>query len=216
MSMTMCCISKQKKPEMVFVATEKHRRMIIIGYQGIGKSTVCKDNPRYIDFESSALKLFGRRPPNWELPYCQMAVWLSKQGYVVFTSSHKEVRKLLTKSEEYCIAIVPSLELEEEWLERLKTRYEKSDTEKDLLAYLNAQDRYKDNISEIMRDVADTFVIKEMDYDLKQIVGKCEKIKEIVTRDDLEGDRRMIQDRSMDIAKILNHYGRENQLLKSI
>lgn len=152
--------------------------MIVIGYQGIGKSTICKDNPRYIDFESSALKMFGRRPPNWEMPYCQMAIWLSKQGYVVFTSSHKEVRKLLTGSDEYCIAIVPSLELEEAWIEKLKTRYEESLSPKDEAAFLNAQERYKENITEIMDDVEDTVVIDRIDYDLNRIVVKCENFFE--------------------------------------
>ena len=155
--------------------------MIVIGYQGIGKSTICKDDPRYIDFESSALKRFGRRMIGWELPYCQMAIWLSKQGYVVFTSSHKEVRELLTGSDEYCIAIVPSLELKKEWVEKLKARYHESDSEKDRKAYLNAKTRYKENIQEIMDDVADTFVIDSMDYDLKHIVAKCEIIAEMVT-----------------------------------
>lgn len=157
--------------------------MIVIGYQGIGKSTICKDNPRYIDFESSALKMFGRRPPGWEMPYCQMAVSLSKQGYVVFTSSHKEVRKLLTESDEYCVAIVPSVLLEKQWRAKLRTRYEESRLEKDRLAYLNAQDRYKENITEIMEDVEDTFVIDRIDYNLKRIVAKCEKIEGLVRGD---------------------------------
>ncbi len=154
--------------------------MIVIGYQGIGKSTICKDNPRYIDFESSALKMFGRRPPNWEMPYCQMAIWLSKQGYVVFTSSHKEVRKLLAGSDEYCIAIVPSPKLEEAWIEKLKTRFKKSLSPKDEAAFLNAQDRYKENIAEIINDVENVIVIGSMDYDLKQIVANREEIRELV------------------------------------
>lgn len=153
--------------------------MIVIGYQGIGKSTICKDNPRYIDFESSALKMFGQRMPNWELPYCQMAIWLSKQGYVVFTSSHKEVRKMLKGCGEYCIAIVPALELEEEWCTKLKSRYEESGLEKDNLAFLNAQDRYRENITEIIKDIPNTFLIDNMDYNLKQIVDKC-KNEEVI------------------------------------
>lgn len=160
--------------------------MIVVGYQGIGKSTICKDNPRYIDFESSALKMFGRRLPNWELPYCQMAIWLSKQGYVVFTSSHKEVREMLKGCGEYCIAIVPTLELREEWCAKLKRRYEESGLEKDNLAFLNANSRYKENITEIMDDVPDTFLIDSMDYDLKQIVDKCEKIEKLVREGDTE------------------------------
>lgn len=149
--------------------------MIVIGYQGIGKSTICKNNPRYIDFESSALKKFGYRPPNWEMPYCQMAIWLSKQGYVVFTSSHKEVRKLLTESDEYCMAIVPSLELEKAWVEKLETRFNKSLSPKDGAAFLNAKDKYKENITEIINDVENVFVIEKLEYDLNSVIEEAEK-----------------------------------------
>ena len=158
--------------------------MIIIGYQGIGKSTLCKNNLKYIDLESSALKMFGRRPPNWYIPYCQIAIWLSQQGYVVFTSSHKEVRKYLIGTDEYCIAIVPSPQLKKEWVEKLKARYHESNSEKDLNAYMNAKTRYEENIQEIMDDEADTFVIDSMDYDLKHIVAKCESIANIVQKGD--------------------------------
>ena len=135
---------------------------------------------------SSALKMFGRRPPNWEMPYCQMAIWLSQQGYVVFTSSHKEVRETLKGCNEYCIAIVPTLELKNEWIEKLHDRYKDSGLLKDQLAWQNAKDRYEANITEIINDVPDTFLIDSMDYDLKQIVGKCEKIEDLVRDGDTE------------------------------
>lgn len=118
--------------------------------------------------------------PNWQIPYCQMAIWLSQQGYVVFTSSHKEVREMLKDCGEYCIAIVPTKELKKQWIERLYDRYEKSGLEKDRNAYLNAVDRYEANLAEIEEDIADTFLIDSMDYDLQRIVSKCEQIEKIV------------------------------------
>ena len=148
--------------------------MIIIGYQGIGKSTICKNNPKYIDFESSVLKVDGCRLHNWQIPYCQMAIWLSQQGYVVFTSSHKEVREILKDCCEYCVAIIPSKELKKQWIEKLFDRYKKSGLEKDRNAYLNAVDRYEENLAEIEEDIAETVLIDSMDYDLQWIVSKCE------------------------------------------
>ena len=147
--------------------------MIVIGYQGIGKTTICKDNPRYIDFESSALKVNGERPADWFIPYCQMAIALSKQGYVVFTASHKEVREYLKDCGEYCVAIVPAENLRAEWLEKLRQRACASGLQKDEVAYLNAQERYEENINEI-KDSAEHFVeLSYMRYDLNEIIWKC-------------------------------------------
>ena len=121
--------------------------MIIIGYQGIGKSTICKNNPKYIDFESSALKVDGCRLHNWQIPYCQMAIWLSQQGYVVFTSSHKEVREILKDCCEYCVAIIPSKELKKQWIsleEETRNGYHISSDMKNGAEIPFARDLYKE------------------------------------------------------------------------
>lgn len=40
--------------------------MIILGYPGIGKSTICRDNQKYIDLESSNFyDEYGNRPDKW-------------------------------------------------------------------------------------------------------------------------------------------------------
>ena len=79
--------------------------MIVIGYQGIGKSTLAQKQFKYIDLESSALRRDGVRWHNWYEPYCLVAEWLSKQGYIVFVSSHKEVRDYLNEfcEEPFCL-----------------------------------------------------------------------------------------------------------------
>ena len=56
--------------------------MIAIGYQGIGKSTLCnKGSGRYIDLESGNFWVDGKRDDNWASIYANIAEHLSKQGY---------------------------------------------------------------------------------------------------------------------------------------
>ena len=71
--------------------------MVIVGYQGIGKSTLAKNRNGFIDLESSNFFVNGERSPDWYIPYCEIALDLSKQGYDVFVSSHKVVRDELKK-----------------------------------------------------------------------------------------------------------------------
>lgn len=60
--------------------------MIVIGYQGIGKSTLVKENNSFIDFESSNFKIDGKRPVGWEQMYCEAALDLRQQEHIVFHS----------------------------------------------------------------------------------------------------------------------------------
>ena len=69
--------------------------MIIIGYQGIGKSTLANIDNAYIDLESSNFWHKGERYDNWYIYYGKIAESLSRQNYNVFTSSHREVRDYL-------------------------------------------------------------------------------------------------------------------------
>ena len=155
--------------------------MIIIGYQGIGKSTLTKNNIGYIDLESGNFWWNGQRPHDWYIYYCQIAEDLSRQRYVVFVSSHKEVREFLKNSEEVVIVIFPSILKRDEWVKKLKDRYEKSGKEKDYKAWMNAEDRYKENISELMRsgfyfiDIDDV-----LNYDLEEIIKRG--IKKLMER----------------------------------
>ena len=95
--------------------------MIVIGYPCIGKSTYAVGHPyRAIDLESSNFV----KDDNWIESYCNVAIDLSRQGHVVFVSSHDAVRKQLLKSDyEYVFVIYPALDIKEEWLERLHERY---------------------------------------------------------------------------------------------
>lgn len=146
--------------------------MIVIGYQGIGKSTLAQKDFRYVDLESSALRQGDVRWHNWYEPYCMIAEWLSKQGYIVFVSSHKEVRDYLNEycKEPFC-AVVPSESLKDEWVEKLKKRFEQFPTGKNYRAYMNAVDRFRQNVREIKSDVKDVREITSMSYELDKLIA---------------------------------------------
>lgn len=132
---------------------------IVVGYQGIGKSTLARSGKgRYIDLESSSFSVRDGMTDNyvkingWEKIYCKIAEHLAEQGYTVFVSSHAEVRKILKESKCKVVAVVPHPDLDEFWIEKLKQRYFDTELEKDRRAWLNAKDRYRENVIEIMDD----------------------------------------------------------------
>ncbi len=175
--------------------------MIVMGYQGIGKSTLARKNLRYVDLESSYFRFSGLdncrvhsnnekkenlvngildlvaefEKENLYEVYCNVAENLSRQGYTVFVSSHQPVRERLLKSEEYVIVCVPTLNLKDKWIERLRLRYENSGLEKDYKAYMNAKDCFTENVNEIMRSGFDVLEIEDMDYDLKKLLEVCDR-----------------------------------------
>lgn len=150
--------------------------MIIIGYQGIGKTTLAARSLKYIDLESSNFWFDDPetkervRHSNWYEMYCNIAEDLSKQGYVVFVSSHQPVRERFSNSTEYVIACVPSLVLKDQWIEKLKLRYEETGLEKDYKAYMNAEDRFTENVTEIMNSGFDVILITDADYNLQDLI----------------------------------------------
>ena len=143
--------------------------MIIVGYQGIGKSTLAGKN-NCIDLESGNFWVDGKRDEKWYIPYCQIANHLSEQGYTIFTSSHEVVRKELLKSKEHVCVVYPSIVLRDEWINKLRDRYNASGLEKDYKALMNAIDRYEENIKELERSGFDRFEIISMDYSLEEII----------------------------------------------
>lgn len=142
--------------------------MIVVGYQGIGKSTLAGRNNKFIDLESGNFWVDGKRADDWYKPYCQIAEHLSQQGYVVFTSSHEVVRKQLELSKETVVLVFPSIELKNEWIDKLKDRFFKTNSDKDYKAFKNAEDRYEENIKELeASNIRYKMVLKDIDYDLE-------------------------------------------------
>lgn len=148
--------------------------MIIIGYQGIGKSTLANRDNGYIDLESGNFWYNGVRPSDWYIYYCNIAEHLSKQGYYVFTSSHEVVRNRLKNSSEIVICVYPSILLADQWTKKLEQRYYQSHLEKDYKAWKNAEDRYHENISELMMCGIPHIEINSLNYNLKDLIESAD------------------------------------------
>lgn len=144
---------------------------ILIGYQGVGKSTLAKDNVEFIDLESGNFWVDGKRSDDWYKIYCSIAEHLCSQGKYVFVSSHKVVRDRLKESGCKVGVIYPSTELKDFWLQRLKSRYMETKLEKDYKAYMNANCVFEENIKDLMDESSfEHVVIEHPIYDLKYLL----------------------------------------------
>ena len=148
--------------------------MIYVGYQGIGKSTLADKDLKYIDLESSNTFIDGKRPENWEKMYVNFAISLNEQGYNVFISSHKVVREELNKRNHKFYAIVPSLDLKEKWIEKLRDRYYNTLLTKDFKAYMNGKECFEENVKDIMSDSENCIVLDNINYKLEKVLKEYE------------------------------------------
>ena len=156
--------------------------LIIVGYQGIGKSSCANATNECIDLESGNFWIGNERSNDWHIPYCQIAMHLANQGYTVFTSSHKAVYEhfktmpLLSNVAEI-VVFCPDICHKKEWIERLQKRYDKTGLLKDYKALMNAKDRYKENIYELINSGLPVFQPGNcVDYDLMDYVRKMRHI----------------------------------------
>lgn len=146
--------------------------MIICGYPGIGKSTIAKSEDNVIDLESSIFKNEDdSRPEHWEEYYCKMAEHLSSQGHTVFVSTHPEVLSYLRRNcTEPVMCVYPAKDLKEEWIEKLKTRYEKSGSEKDRRAYISVEENYDSQIDTLSKIGFSRVEITRDKYQLSSLI----------------------------------------------
>ena len=165
-------------------------KMIFSAYQGIGKSTLAKNNLEIIDFESSC---FDKSNPNWYKDYVNAAINLHKQGYIVFISAHKVVRdymlQQLENKNDYAM-IMYDKNLEVYCLDKLSERFEKSCEEygqehpisrKNWNAYQNAGAYFEDSYNEIKEDEKNglnVIWITDKDYDLESIINNINNFKD--------------------------------------
>lgn len=156
--------------------------MIIIGYQGIGKSTLA-GRQDCIDLESGNFWVNGHRDDQWARIYCNIAEHISDQGYTVFTSSHEVVRNVFLQDLDrklfkgHIYIVFPSPELEAPWVAKLKKRYDQTRLDKDYKAYMNARDRYKENIAELESCSLEHIILPNMNYNLSDIVDRLQVLE---------------------------------------
>lgn len=98
--------------------------MIYCGYQGVGKSTYCRNNPSTtVDLDSSNFK----KLEGWEKEYIAVAKHFSDLGKKVFISAHRVViEELIAQGIEFQV-LVPAMD-KMAWKSRLEFRYFKNPT----------------------------------------------------------------------------------------
>nr|DAO98235.1 MAG TPA: P-loop Nucleotide Kinase3 [Bacteriophage sp.] len=156
--------------------------MIIIGFPGIGKSSVASSTTdihtyyHYVDLESSCYNLTNpdtgkiEKCKDWEKFYITVAYHLAKQGKYVFVSNHPAVIKEIitrrhvdsTLDKIPVLFVYPSIRLKGKWIERLQNRYSFSlkylpnEAEKNEAALNGIVSHYDEWISDLdNRDVSD-------------------------------------------------------------
>ena len=124
--------------------------MIIIGYQGIGKSTMAMLANNTIDLESSNFwykKHDFKRYENWAEVYTNIAKDISACGNIVFTSTHKEVRDALADCKQTIYVCCPDISLKDEWIKKLDDRYNTTKLDKDMKALTGAKYHFGEQIN---------------------------------------------------------------------
>lgn len=114
--------------------------MIVIGFPGIGKTSISFGENKFVDLESSCFNIIDPvtnkkvKPDNWEKLYVSVAYDLAKQGKYVCVSNHNLVideildrKQKDSRLDEYPIVFVyPKKNLKDRWIERLTDRYNSS------------------------------------------------------------------------------------------
>ena len=153
--------------------------MIISCYPGVGKSTIASKRIDIIDLDSRLFNDDSVISVDFFKRYISVAKYLSKQGKIVLVSSHSDVRKQLLDSHDEKIAeIFPSEKLEDEWIERLRVRWETSGNKSDYHAYWRSKINYVEDVKDMKNDFNKEksciwfrqSELCDMDYDLEEVI----------------------------------------------
>ena len=146
--------------------------MIIFGYPGIGKTTIAKDDYRFIDLDSGDPLIHGKyfRKKNWEEDYCNTALLLHKQGYFVFVSTHPEViDRIVGKTKDVCV-VFPDISLRKEWVRRLRARYDDRKDRQTHNAWKRASEHFDNDIYSLNSEKCAKIRIPNMDFNVKKAI----------------------------------------------
>lgn len=160
--------------------------MIIVGFPGIGKTSVCQNSYQgngFIDLDSSS---FDLTKPDGIRCYVNIAETLSDQGYHVFISSHEAVRRRLKEiylnkknDPRYRIPMIvglvyPVLDLKNIWCRKLSERVLNDPSDKNVRAFIKCVREYDNMITGLERE-SEPFMkmpIKSIDYELLEHLEK--------------------------------------------
>lgn len=156
----------------------KRKGLIVIGYTGIGKSTIGGiDN--CIDLESGCFWVGDRRATDWYIPYCQLAMDLANQGYNVLISSHRLVVQYMESVPRLenvgaIVVVCPQKSMKDIWLERLEKRYNETKTYKDYRSLHRAKDQYQHDIRDLLDCCLPVMQIDDLEhYSLRGYIHKA-------------------------------------------
>lgn len=152
---------------------------IILGYPGIGKTSISRRITNCIDLESSLFSINSATNPEWYKAYCSIAIASASAGNIVFISSHKQVQDYLghlyfnsVSEVNYDVYVCyPDVELADTWAVKLFRRYLKSHSDKDKRAFMRCIDKYKEDIGYLKQSKFKQIQIKSENYDLVDIIG---------------------------------------------
>ena len=131
--------------------------LVFCGYPCVGKTTIggCSIQMKngqwhpIVDLETSLMRIDGNRPDNWVQIYVNYVEDLIAQGINVFCSTHKDVRDELERRNILYVNVMPSLNIKDWWLCKLRDRWKKDASQKNLLAYERAMEYYDKDIKEL-------------------------------------------------------------------
>ena len=126
--------------------------MIVLGYSGIGRTTLCEKHPgfKYVDLDSWSFRAGSSDVSLWVKTYVMVATSLSVQGYIVFLDALESVCDALLNSGEVVLLICPSLELKSQWVKKLESRYHDSRSYDDYHAWIDADKNYEAHITKLL------------------------------------------------------------------
>lgn len=155
------------------------QKRIYIGYPCVGKTTWAENLSGVIDLESSLFFANGERYHNWHKVAAKMALNFLKQGFDVFTTSHKDLCDELsylvkngTLTTEEVYIIFPSPNLKEQWIEKIKQRYENTKLYTHRKAYENCCENFSEHIENMLSyDCFTQRMITDLDYNLIELIN---------------------------------------------
>ena len=170
----------------------KKQGIIICGFPGIGKSSIAGWN-NCIDLESSNFSRIEngyissgpvRVSFDWASLYCELAVQLASQGYTVLTSTHSKVIDIFTACENNgmwtdtvvgAVIFCPHVHWKDEWIERLKKRYDKDPSGKNARALYFASYQWDKIYSLVTNETLPVVQPDSVQYDLKDYILEMQK-----------------------------------------
>lgn len=129
---------------------------IIIGYAGIGKSTLGGRENGFVDLEVTSFLVNGNNHlENWPPMFVRIALDLSHQGYNVLVTGHSETRELfktMNTTGEKIFMCYPSMHLKDLWVKKLHERYVRTGLRKDCGTWFCAKNNFENHIKELVND----------------------------------------------------------------